>query len=230
MCNLVHNHQSRQQGCMVKAPNSEYLLDWYDVHARDLPWRISPKSGKAGVKADPYRVWLSEIMLQQTTVASVKSYFEKFLSLWPSVADLAAADLDEVLSAWAGLGYYSRARNLHKCAKIIVLDHNGRFPESAAQLVKLPGIGPYTSGAIAAIAFGEAAPPDQVILLKPLWIWAPPFAVLKSRVVSNALGLIIAAQKQMALKKTSLSKHPKSKSLRAKAQRFYCRTLKMKFG
>ncbi len=126
------------------------LLDWYARHARDLPWRARP--GKA---PDAYRVWLSEIMLQQTTVAAVKAYFLKFVELWPGVEDLAAADLDDVLRNWAGLGYYARARNLHKCARTVVADHGGRFPGTAADLQKLPGIGPYTAGAIAAIAFNE---------------------------------------------------------------------------
>ena len=125
------------------------LLDWYDAHARVLPWRAKP-----GVAADPYRVWLSEIMLQQTTVQAVKSYFEKFAALWPTVEALAAAPLDDVLKAWAGLGYYARARNLHACAREVVSRFGGRFPESEAELRTLPGIGPYTAGAIAAIAFG----------------------------------------------------------------------------
>ena len=124
------------------------LLDWYDAHARDLPWRAQP-----GTRADPYHVWLSEIMLQQTTVAAVKSYFEKFTRAWPTVSDLAAADLDDVLKAWAGLGYYARARNLHKCARLVAEDHGGVFPRDREQLQSLPGIGPYTSAAIAAIAF-----------------------------------------------------------------------------
>jgi A/G-specific adenine glycosylase len=126
------------------------LLDWYDLHARVLPWRARP-----GQHAEPYRVWLSEIMLQQTTVQAVKAYFEKFVALWPSVEALAAAPLDDVLKAWAGLGYYARARNLHACAKDVVARFNGRFPETEAELRTLPGIGPYTAGAIAAIAFGK---------------------------------------------------------------------------
>lgn len=125
------------------------LLDWYDAHARVLPWRARP-----GEQADPYRVWLSEIMLQQTTVQAVKAYFETFVSLWPTVEALAAAPLDDVLKAWAGLGYYARARNLHACAKDVVARFVGRFPETEAELRTLPGIGPYTAGAIAAIAFG----------------------------------------------------------------------------
>jgi A/G-specific adenine glycosylase len=125
------------------------LLDWYDAHARVLPWRAGP-----GEAAEPYRVWLSEIMLQQTTVQAVKAYFERFVTLWPTVEALAAAPLDDVLKAWAGLGYYARARNLHQCAKQVVAQFGGRFPVTEAELRTLPGIGPYTAGAIAAIAFG----------------------------------------------------------------------------
>ena len=127
---------------------AERLLAWYDAHARVLPWRAPP-----GALADPYHVWLSEIMLQQTTVAAVKSYFETFIRTWPTVADLAAAELDDVLKAWAGLGYYARARNLHKCARVVAHDHDGEFPTGRDELARLPGIGPYTSAAIAAIAF-----------------------------------------------------------------------------
>ncbi|MCS6761239.1 MAG: A/G-specific adenine glycosylase [Candidatus Devosia symbiotica] len=130
-------------------------LAWYDQHARDLPWRIAPAERAAGRYPDPYRVWLSEVMLQQTTVATVKSYFVRFTGLWPSVADLAAAPLDSVLKEWAGLGYYTRARNLHACAQAVVNDHAGVFPQSSAALQTLPGIGAYTSAAIAAICFDE---------------------------------------------------------------------------
>ena len=130
------------------------LLAWYDRHARRLPWRALP-----GRRPDPYRVWLSEIMLQQTTVATVGPYFEVFLSRWPCLEDLAAASLEEVLTAWAGLGYYARARNLHKCARVLVESHGGRFPEEESELRKLPGIGPYTAAAIAAIAFDRPAAP-----------------------------------------------------------------------
>ena len=133
------------------------LLAWYDRHARKLPWRVGPKDRARGVTPDPYRVWLSEIMLQQTTVAAVKPYFDDFLRRWPSVAALAAASRDDVMKAWAGLGYYARARNLHLCA-VAVAEHGGRFPETAAGLRALPGIGEYTAAAIAAIAFDEPAP------------------------------------------------------------------------
>ncbi|KAB2919513.1 MAG: A/G-specific adenine glycosylase [Hyphomicrobiaceae bacterium] len=130
------------------------LLEWYDRERRDLPWRAAP-----GRRPDAYRVWLSEIMLQQTTVGAVIPYYERFLRRWPDVAALAAADLDDVLAAWAGLGYYSRARNLHKCAKLVATEHGGRFPDTPEALGELPGIGPYTAAAIAAIAFGAAAMP-----------------------------------------------------------------------
>jgi len=130
------------------------LLEWYDNERRDLPWRYRP-----GAKADPYRVWLSEIMLQQTTVKAVIPYFEKFARQWPTISDLAAADEESVLQAWAGLGYYSRARNLHACAIAIVSDYAGRFPSEESELGKLPGIGPYTAAAIASIAFDEPATP-----------------------------------------------------------------------
>jgi len=133
-----------------KANLASQLLDWYRVHARALPWRARP-----GEQADPYRVWLSEIMLQQTTVPAVKGYFLKFTETWPAVEALAAAPLDDVLKAWAGLGYYARARNLHACARVVAGQLGGRFPETVDELRKLPGIGPYTAGAIAAIAFGK---------------------------------------------------------------------------
>ncbi|KQT61288.1 MULTISPECIES: A/G-specific adenine glycosylase [unclassified Aureimonas] len=134
------------------------LLAWYDVHARALPWRTGPAERRAGQRPDPYRVWLSEVMLQQTTVAAVKAYFETFTRLWPNVAALAAAEDDAVMSAWAGLGYYARARNLLACARAVSERHGGRFPETAALLRDLPGIGDYTSAAIASIAFDEPAP------------------------------------------------------------------------
>ncbi|MEM9206976.1 MAG: A/G-specific adenine glycosylase [Pseudomonadota bacterium] len=126
------------------------LLTWYDRERRDLLWRAPP-----GAKPDPYHVWLSEVMLQQTTVKAVTPYFTKFTRLWPTVSDLANAPREDVLAAWAGLGYYARARNLHACAKVVADDHEGAFPETEAELLKLPGIGAYTAAAIAAIAFGE---------------------------------------------------------------------------
>lgn len=128
------------------------LLAWYDRHRRVLPWRALP-----GERADPYRVWLSEIMLQQTTVAAVVGYFRNFMETWPTVHALAAADLDAVLRAWAGLGYYARARNLHACARMVVERHGGRFPNDESQLRQLPGVGTYTAAAIAAIAFDRPA-------------------------------------------------------------------------
>lgn len=140
-------------------PNAAFtgaLLDWYARHSRDLPWRVGPVARARGERADPYRVWLSEIMLQQTTVPHAAGYFLDFTRRWPDVAALAAADDGEVMAAWAGLGYYARARNLLKCARDV--SARGGFPETRDALLTLPGIGPYTSGAIAAIAFGERAP------------------------------------------------------------------------
>ena len=131
---------------------ADQLLAWYDLHRRELPWRAGP-----GETPDPYRVWLSEVMLQQTTVAAVAPRFAAWLHRWPSVAALAAAAEEDVMAEWAGLGYYARVRNLLKTAKILVDDHGGRFPSVAAELRKLPGIGDYTAAAIAAIAFGERA-------------------------------------------------------------------------
>ena len=128
------------------------LLAWYDRHRRRLPWRSAP-----GRRPDPYRVWLSEIMLQQTTVATVGPYFADFLARWPTLEALAAAELDAVLHAWQGLGYYARARNLHRCARQLVERHGGRFPDDEAGLRALPGIGAYTAAAIAAIAFDRPA-------------------------------------------------------------------------
>jgi A/G-specific adenine glycosylase len=133
------------------------LLAWYGRHARKLPWRVGPKDRARGLRPDPYSVWLSEIMLQQTTVAAVKAYFDDFTRRWPTVTALADAPRDDVMKAWAGLGYYARARNLHACARAVVADHGGRFPETVAGLKALPGIGEYTAAAIAAIAFDRPA-------------------------------------------------------------------------
>lgn len=135
---------------------SQKMLHWYDRHARELPWRVPPHLSKAGELPDAYRVWLSEIMLQQTTVAAVKTYFNDFTTRWPQIEDLAAADSADVMAAWAGLGYYARARNLLKTAVIISWERQGKFPESNAELRELPGIGPYTAAAISSIAFGQS--------------------------------------------------------------------------
>lgn len=140
-----------------KADVAGRLLAWYDGHHRELPWRVTPGQRARGVTADPYRVWLSEIMLQQTTVEAVKPYFRDFLARWPTVEALAAAGPDEVMKAWAGLGYYSRARNLKKCADFVAQRLGGRFPDTEAGLLALPGVGPYTAAAIAAIAFDRPA-------------------------------------------------------------------------
>jgi A/G-specific adenine glycosylase len=145
----------RHAGALKLVPGANpaaQLLAWYDRHRRRLPWR-----GELGVAADPYAVWLSEIMLQQTTVAAVQKYFSAFMTRWPRVADLAAARIEDVMKEWAGLGYYARARNLHACAKVVMRQHGGRFPENEKELLALPGIGPYTAAAIAAIAFDRPA-------------------------------------------------------------------------
>lgn len=131
------------------------LLHWYDTHARDLPWRLPPGAKPPSDPNWPYRVWLSEVMLQQTTVAAVKPYFEKFTRAWPSVFDLAAAPDKIIMAAWAGLGYYSRARNLIRCAREVA--KRGGFPDTEAELRELPGLGAYTAASIAAIAFGKRA-------------------------------------------------------------------------
>jgi A/G-specific adenine glycosylase len=133
------------------------LLAWYDAGARDLPWRVGPKKAAAGMRADPYRVWLSEVMLQQTTVPHATPYFLTFTRRWPSVSDLAAEEDGEVMAAWAGLGYYARARNLLACARAVALEHGGVFPDTEESLRALPGLGAYTAAAVAAIAFGRAS-------------------------------------------------------------------------
>ncbi len=142
---------------MTGSDRASALLGWYDRHARALPWRIGPSDSAKGQRQDPYKVWLSEIMLQQTTVAAVIPYYESFTQRWPTVGDLALASDDAVRSAWAGLGYYRRAANLHACAKV-VKERGGSFPKTASDLKDLPGIGDYTSAAIASIAFGEPVP------------------------------------------------------------------------
>jgi A/G-specific adenine glycosylase len=146
---MLKKHLDREVG-----GRAALLLVWYDRHRRRLPWRAQP-----GEQADAYQVWLSEIMLQQTTVKAVGPYFEKFLARWRDVAALARASLDDVLRMWAGLGYYSRARNLHACAIAVVREHGGVFPDTEEGLLSLPGIGPYTAAAIAAIAYGRPTMP-----------------------------------------------------------------------
>jgi A/G-specific adenine glycosylase len=183
---------SKRQNPRPRAPApgsvARQLLGWYDRHRRRLPWRAGP-----GERPDPYRVWLSEIMLQQTTVATVGPYFERFLARWPKVAALAAAKLDEVLHAWQGLGYYARARNLHACAKAILAEHRGRFPDTEAGLRALPGIGAYTAAAIAAIAFErKAAPVDGNIerVVARLYAVETPLPAAKPALRRLAAGLV----------------------------------------
>lgn len=151
---LRRNKAATEKSQDVSGDRPALLLDWYDRHRRLLPWRALP-----GQSSDPYRVWLSEIMLQQTTVKAVGPYFEKFTTRWPTVMALGSASLDDVLRMWAGLGYYSRARNLHACAVTVLREHDGVFPDTEEGLRALPGIGPYTAAAIAAIAFGRQTMP-----------------------------------------------------------------------
>lgn len=168
-------------------PNPALLLAWYDRYHRDLPWRAPP-----GHPADPYRVWLSEIMLQQTTVTTVAPYFARFVRHWPDVTALAAAALDEVLHEWQGLGYYARARNLHACARIVAERHGGQIPASEDGLRDLPGIGAYTAAAIAAIAFDAAATPvDGNIerVIARLYAIDTPLPAAKAEISRLARGL-----------------------------------------
>jgi A/G-specific adenine glycosylase len=168
------------------------LLGWYDLHRRRLPWRAEP-----GERADPYVVWLSEIMLQQTTVKTVAPYFERFTARWPDAAALASAPLDDVLQAWAGLGYYARARNLHRCAQAVAEHWGGRFPDTEAELRALPGIGRYTAAAIAAIAFGRRATPvDGNIerIVARLFAVAEPAAAAKPRIQALAESITPSAR------------------------------------
>ncbi|WP_269714490.1 A/G-specific adenine glycosylase [Caulobacter sp. NIBR2454] len=145
---------------ILVAPLRAALLDWYDAHARDLPWRTGPAAGMAGVRSDPYRVWLSEVMLQQTTVPHATPYFLSFTQRWPTVSDLAAVEDGDLMAAWAGLGYYARARNLLACARAVAGEHGGVFPDTEAALLALPGVGAYTAAAVAAIAFDR---PSNVV-------------------------------------------------------------------
>ncbi|MET0879175.1 MAG: A/G-specific adenine glycosylase [Tardiphaga sp.] len=174
------------------ADRPQQLLDWYDRHRRKLPWRPLP-----GGAIDPYRVWLSEIMLQQTGVQTVGPYFEKFLARWPTVADLGRASQDDVLRMWAGLGYYSRARNLHACAVAVLRDHGGAFPDTEEGLRTLPGIGPYTASAIAAIAFGrQTMPVDGNIerVVSRLYVVEEPLPKSKPQIQALATTLLAATR------------------------------------
>lgn len=177
---------------MPNPPDPAALLAWYDRHRRDLPWRAPP-----GGRADPYRVWLSEIMLQQTTVAAVAPYFARFTARWPDISALAAAPLDAVLREWQGLGYYARARNLHACAQRLVARHGGAFPADPGALRALPGIGAYTAGAIAAIAFGRpcaAIDGNAERVLARLYAVCEPLPTVKSRL--RALGAALVPQER----------------------------------
>lgn len=168
------------------------ILTWYDRNRRDLPWRARP-----GDVSDPFHVWLSEIMLQQTTVATVKSYFARFLERWPTIEQLAEASLDDVLHAWQGLGYYARARNLHRCAQVIVGKHSGDFPNTEEELLALPGIGDYTAAAIAAIAFGRKATPvdgNIIRVMARLFAVSDPMPGSKS-VIKNLTAPLVPAKR-----------------------------------
>ena len=163
------------------------LLNWYDAHGRTLPWRVKNGLG------DPYKVWLSEIMLQQTTVATVQPYFKKFTKRWPSLDALARAELDDVLHAWQGLGYYARARNLHKCARVVMMKYKGQFPDNEIDLLRLPGIGPYTAAAITAIAFGRPSAPvdgNIVRVVSRLMNLRTPLPALQLE-VAGSFGLLV---------------------------------------
>jgi A/G-specific adenine glycosylase len=182
--------QRRQHAAAKPFPQPTALLAWYDRHRRRLPWRALP-----GERANPYRVWLSEIMLQQTTVKAVAPYYARFLLRWPDVRALAAAPLDDVLKAWAGLGYYARARNLHACARAVVERQGGAFPASESALRALPGIGAYTAAAIAAIAFDKpASPVDGNIerVIARLFAIAAPLPAAKPEIRRRAEALVPA--------------------------------------
>jgi len=173
-------------------PQAADLLAWYDRHRRALPWRAPP-----GERTDPYRVWLSETMLQQTTVKAVAPYYARFLARWPDLKALAAASLDEILAAWAGLGYYARARNMHACARALVERYAGQFPASESALRELPGIGAYTAAAIAAIAFDQCATPvDGNIerVIARLYALATPLPAGKAEIARHARALTPASR------------------------------------
>jgi len=180
--------QNKPRGAATIKDRAALLLEWYDRHRRRLPWRALP-----GEQVDPYRVWLSEIMLQQTTVATVGPYFARFLERWPTIEALAAAQLDDVLHAWQGMGYYARARNLHACAQAVVARYRGKFPASEAELLTLPGIGAYTAAAIAAIAFNRhAAPVDGNIerVIARLYAVTTPLPDAKPELRQRAAALV----------------------------------------
>ena len=189
----VYSRSRSRTGAVLNPPDTtpdlaDRLLAWYDRHRRRLPWRA-----ELGEAPDPYRVWLSEIMLQQTTVAAVAPYFTRFLERWPTVADLAGAPLQDVLTEWAGLGYYARARNLHACARMVVQEHGGRFPDSAEALATLPGIGAYTAGAIAAIAFNRrsaAVDGNAERVLARLMDLREPLPQIKARLRARAAEMV----------------------------------------
>ena len=169
------------------------LLAWYDEAARDLPWRVGPRAHAAGRRADPYQVWLSEVMLQQTTVPHATPYFLKFTARWPTVSDLAAEADGEVMAAWAGLGYYARARNLLACARAVARDHGGVFPDTEEGLRSLPGLGPYTAAAVGAIAFDL---PTNVVdgnverVMARLFALEAPLPAAKPELKALAAGLV----------------------------------------
>ncbi|MBL8773868.1 MAG: A/G-specific adenine glycosylase [Phenylobacterium sp.] len=171
------------------------LLAWYDANARTLPWRVGPRDHASGVRADPYRVWLSEVMLQQTTVPHAAPYFLKFTARWPTVVDLADADDGDVMAAWAGLGYYARARNLLACARAVARDHGGVFPDTEEGLRALPGLGPYTAAAVGAIAFDR---PTNVVdgnverVMARLFAVEAPLPDAKPELKRLAAGLVTA--------------------------------------
>ncbi len=171
------------------------LLGWYDAHARSLPWRVGPAEHARGLRPDPYRVWLSEVMLQQTTVAHATGYFLDFIRRWPTVGDLADAPDSEVMGAWAGLGYYARARNLIACARAVAREHHGVFPDTEEALLALPGVGPYTAAAVAAIAFDR---PSNVVdgnverVISRLYAVEAPMPAAKLELKTFAAGLVAA--------------------------------------
>ena len=178
----------------VKGGNdtSAALLAWYDANARAMPWRVSPQDRAAGVRPDPYHIWLSEVMLQQTTVAAVTGYFQRFVTRWPTIESLAGAEDGDVMGEWAGLGYYARARNLLKCARVVSGAHGGIFPDTYTQLLGLPGIGPYTAAAISAIVFDH---PETVVdgnverVMARLFNLSEPLPNVKPALKAKASGL-----------------------------------------